>query len=128
MLGVSFPYFASVGNHDRVEWGGYQQKLVERLARIIPGATCAGDYGVNSACSYQGLFFILSGAGTLGTAHDTYIRDQLAQDNSIWRICSWHKNQRAMQVGGRRDEVGWEPYEECRKGRAIIATGHEHSY
>ena len=126
-LGVSFPYFASPGNHDTGAWGGYQQKLVERLSRI-PGATCVGDYGVNSACSYQGLFFILSGAGTLGNAHATYIRDQLAQDNSIWRICSWHKNQSAMQLGEKGDAVGWAPYEECRKGRAIIATGHEHSY
>ena len=33
-----------------------------------------------------------------------------------------------MQVGGKPDEVGWEPYEECRRGGAIIATGHEHSY
>ena len=25
-------------------------------------------------------------------------------------------------------EVGWGPYEECREGGAIVATGHEHSY
>ena len=33
-----------------------------------------------------------------------------------------------MQVGGKTDEVGWEVYDECRKGGAIVATGHEHSY
>lgn len=31
-------------------------------------------------------------------------------------------------MGGKSDETGWEVYEEARKGGAIIATGHEHSY
>ena len=35
---------------------------------------------------------------------------------------------RAMQVGGKSDEAEWGVYEESRKGGAIIATGHEHSY
>jgi hypothetical protein len=129
-LGANFPYFASIGNHDDSSWtgtNGYQAKLQARLSRIS-GASCSGDLGVNSACHYQGLFFILSGAGTMGSGHDVYIRDQLAQDNSIWSICSWHKNQRKMQVGGKSSDVGWLPYEECRLGGAIIATAHEHSY
>jgi len=54
--------------------------------------------------------------------------DQLAQTNALWRICSWHKDQRLMQVGGKGDEVGWGAYETCRQGGAIIATAHEHSY
>jgi hypothetical protein len=33
-----------------------------------------------------------------------------------------------MQVGGKSDEAGWGVYEESRRGGAIIATGHEHSY
>ena len=33
-----------------------------------------------------------------------------------------------MQLGKMKDEVGWGPYEACRKGGAIIATAHEHSY
>ena len=130
VLGPSFPYFASVGNHDVNAWAGaegYQQKLLDRLSRI-PGARCVGEYGVKAACTYQGLFFILSGAGTLGSGHAAYIREQLAGNDSVWSICSWHKNQRAMQVGGKSDEVGWGPYEACREGGAIIATGHEHSY
>ncbi len=127
ILGSGFPYFASIGNHDVVALDGYQQKLNERLTKIT-GANCSGDLGVKSSCTYQGLFFILSGAGTMGSGHDTFIKDQLLQDNSIWRICSWHKNMNAMQVGEKPDETGWEVYEECRKGGAIIATGHEHSY
>jgi hypothetical protein len=127
ILGPNFPYFASIGNHDLKAWSGYQGKLRARLNKI-DGAACTGDLGVKSACTYGGLFFILSGAGTMGSGHDAYIRDQLANDNSSWRICSWHKTQRLMQGGGKKDEVGWGAYEECRKGGAIIATGHEHSY
>ncbi len=33
-----------------------------------------------------------------------------------------------MQVGGKSDETGWGVYEESRRGGAIIATAHEHSY
>jgi len=33
-----------------------------------------------------------------------------------------------MQVGGKEDETGWGVYEEARKGGAVIATAHEHSY
>ena len=127
VLGPSFPYFASIGNHDLEQWPGYQQKLLERLDRV-EGATCSGDLGVNSGCSYKGLFIVFSGVGTLGAGHLDFIRDQLASDDSIWRICSWHKNQRLMQTGLKGDAVGWGPYEECRRGGAIIATGHQHSY
>lgn len=127
VLGPDFPYFASIGNHDTGAWTGYQQKLVDRLARI-PEATCTGDLGVKSSCSYKGLFFILSGVGTKDIDHEAYIRNELAQTTAIWRICSWHKNQRKMQIGGKNDGTGWGVYEACREGGAIIATAHEHSY
>ena len=130
ILGHDFPYFASIGNHDVSAWGNYQRKLQSRLDRIS-GARCTGDLGVNSFCTYRGLFFVLSGVGTLGSGHVSFIKEALASreaQEALWRICSWHKNQRLMQVGGKRDKVGWEPYEECRRGGAIIATGHEHSY
>ncbi len=132
VLGPDFPYFASVGNHDDGSsvWPAYQQKLTDRLA-LIDGAVCTfgtGGIGVKQSCTYNGLFFVLSGVGTLGSDHATYIQNEMAQDNSIWRICSWHKNMKAMQVGGKSDSTGWEVYEECRIAGAIIATGHEHSY
>ena len=103
VLGPAFPYFASKGNHD--SWSAYRQVLSARMA-LVPGASCSGDpsdLGIQSSCTYQGLFFILSGAGEASgpIAHDTYIRQQLAQDNSTWSVCSWHKNQSAMQVGGK---------------------------
>ena len=135
ILGADFPYFASPGNHDTGSWSGssgYQAKLIARLGKI-PEASCTGDYGVQSACTYKGLFFILSGAGTIPNNEDNpsqiaFITDQLAQTNATMRICSWHKNQNDMQVGSKSNEVGWGPYEACREGGAIIATAHEHSY
>jgi nitrous oxidase accessory protein NosD len=136
VLGSDFPYFASVGNHDCSDgvgctgpgdWSAYQQKLEARLERI-GDASCTGDLGVRSACSYKGLFFILSGAGIMGSDHDAYIRDQLTDNESTWKICSWHYNQRAMQPSNKGDSVGWGPYDECRKGGAIVATGHSHTY
>ena len=127
ILGSNFPYFASIGNHDDDAWPGYQQKLQARLARI-PDATCEGDLGIKSACRYQGLFFVLSGVGIMGSKHDQYIKKQLSDNHAIWRICSWHENQRLMQVGDKEDTVGWGPYEACRRGGAIIATAHSHTY
>lgn len=133
VLGANFPYLASVGNHDML-WHapkGYQDKLQARLDRINE-VSCSGDLGVQSVCTFRGLFFILSGIGTRISKNDpdhiAYIRKQLAQTNSIWRICSWHKSQKRMQVGGKGNEVGWKSYKACRKGGAIVATAHTHSY
>jgi hypothetical protein len=135
VLGDDFPYFATVGNHDTERWyapNGYQAKLWARLNKIGE-VRCSGDLGVRSACSYRGLFFIQSGVGTMPKTpdhpgHVSFIHNELTRSDAVWRICSWHKNQNAMQVGGKEDEVGWGPYEACRKGGAIVATGHEHSY
>jgi hypothetical protein len=135
VLGADFPYFVSIGNNDVRRWygpDGYQAKLQARLDRV-PEATCTGDLGVRSACTFRGLFFILSGIGTEpdepdDAYHVAYIRDQLAQSDARWKICSWHKNQSAMQVGNKDDEVGWAAYEACREQGAIVATAHTHNY
>lgn len=127
ILGEDFPYFASIGNHDEEEWENYQAKLEARLERVSD-AECTGDIGMNASCNFRGIFVVFSGVGTLGDDHEEFLEDQLTADTSRWRICSWHKNQRLMQVGGKGDEVGWEAYEICREQGAIIATAHEHSY
>ena len=127
ILGPDFPYFASIGNHDDDAWPEYQQKLRARLDRI-PEATCEGDLGIKSACKYKGLFFILSGVGIMGSGHETYIKEQLSSNHALWRICSWHANQKLMQIGDKKNETGWGPYEACRKGGAIIATADSHTY
>ncbi|MFQ6027041.1 MAG: GEVED domain-containing protein [Dehalococcoidia bacterium] len=136
ILGPNFPYFGAVGNHDVASWPVYQQLLQDRLDRVIQDGeevTCSGNYGETSSCTFRGLFFLLSGIGTIPPENDdvphvNYIRDSLAQNNALWKICSWHKNQTAMQVGGKGNEVGWNAYTECLLGGAMIATGHEHSY
>jgi hypothetical protein len=35
---------------------------------------------------------------------------------------------KSMQLGKKNDSTGWNVYEQCKMGGAIIATGHEHSY
>ena len=136
-LGANFPYFGSIGNHDCLmslpgcsgpgNWPDYQALLQARLDRI-PGASCTGDLGVNAACTYEGIFFVLSGVGTSSTGHETFIADSLGASDSDWRICSWHKVDELMQVGFYVTEVPLSTYDVCRAGGAIIATGHQHHY
>ncbi|NIR46632.1 MAG: hypothetical protein GWN99_19690 [Gemmatimonadetes bacterium] len=132
VLGIDFPYFVSVGNHDTGEWdgaGGYRDRMEARATRL--GFSWDGQLGERSALHFGGIHLLFGAPGTLGsdnTVYADYFDGRLAADTSTWRICSWHKNQRLMQVGGKSDDTGWEVYESCRAGGAIIATAHEHSY
>jgi len=132
ILGPCFPYFASVGNHDDQVFygpGGYQEMLANRMSCL--GLAWDGDLGARSTHTYQGILFVLTAPGVLGDGdldYAPYIRDQLAASAAIWRISSWHKLMEAMQVGGKSDDTGWDVYEESRRGGAVIATAHEHSY
>jgi hypothetical protein len=139
ILGADFPVFAVIGNHDVKVWPEYQRLFRERLERV-PGARCDGDFGVMSHCTYKGLFFTLSGVGiwpegggpadavAAQSGHAAYIGAAMSHARARWKICAWHKNQNAMQVGLKSDETGWQVYEVCRNAGAIIATAHEHSY
>ncbi|MCG8554610.1 MAG: metallophosphoesterase [Proteobacteria bacterium] len=131
VLGDTYPYFYSVGNHDTGNqgWSTYQQNMQKRLDKI-PEASCTGDLGVRSTCTYQGLMFILSGVGTVGNtmAHNRYISNELSKSDQLWEICDWHKNHTDMQVGGKSTEVEAATYKACLDGGAIVATAHEHSY
>lgn len=127
VLPPTFPYFALVGNHDLEAWDGYAAVLADRREGF-DGELCSGEVGVKEVCTFRGLRFLLSGVGTKGTDHETFLRTELAKPFDGWTICAWHKNQQLMQVGGKTDEVGWDAYEACREAGAIIATAHEHSY
>ena len=127
-LGPDYPYFASIGNHDLDSWTEYQANLVARLKRFGGDKNCTGDYGVNMACRWNGIYFVLSGAGTRGSNHANFIDSTFTGATDIWKFVSWHKNQRLMQIGGKSDETGWAVYDTTREHGAIIATGHEHSY
>ncbi len=129
ILGPDFPQIAVVGNHDLLGWpgtGGYYQFIRERLAKM--GVSVKGEAGVKCSFHYQGIFFVLTAPGLLGTGYPEFIRTQLTADTSIWKISAWHVNQALMQVGSKGDEAGWGVYEQSRLGGAIIATAHEHTY
>jgi len=127
VFGDDFPWFSLVGNHDVPKWNEYQKKIRTRIEKI-EGAECIGDIGVRSACSYKGIYFILSGFGTMGSGHEEFIREQLSDNDFLWKICAWHINEEIMQVGTKDDHIGWTNYNECRKAGAIIASADEHSY
>ena len=126
-LGDDFPYFVSVGDHDNLKWDEYQQKSYDRLKKN-PDVKCIGDLGVKSICTYKGLFFIQVRPDIKDSSHSSFIENQLNNNDHIWRICSWSKNMVDMQLGHKLSVVGWEVYENCKLGGAIIATAHEHSY
>jgi hypothetical protein len=136
VLGPDFPYFASVGNHDDGSWntgcsdaqGCYAEYLIDRMNAlgIVPDEPNLNDQ--KYAIQYQGLEMVFVGENGNNTEFAEFISDQLSGDPHIWKICSWHKNQTAMQMGSKGDEMSWGPYENCRQLGAIIATAHEHSY
>jgi len=138
ILGPRFPYFAAVGNHDRASWnsgcgnpdGCYAQFLSERMERlgVTPDHPDLNDqmYSID----YRGLKIVFVGErrSARDTTYAAYLQSQLAGDQHTWKICSWHKNQHVMQLGDKRDEMGWAVYETCKNNGAIVATAHEHSY
>ena len=129
VLGSDFPYFASIGHHDEKVWNDYQEKLYDRLKKI-PDAVCYGDLGVKSNCTYKGLFFILVAPGgyTNDSKYDSFIEKQLNDNDYTWMICSWHNDAYAMQQEVKPNKTGWEVYESCKNGGAIIANAHQHVY
>jgi predicted phosphodiesterase len=129
ILGPNFPYFASIGNHDINKWqgsGGYEEYLAKRMSRI--GVTWDGKLGIKSSLKFKGIFVIFVAPDVAESGHADYIEEKFGEDDSIWRISSWHKNMRDMQVEGKTDQAGWAVYEESRKAGSIIATAHAHTY
>jgi Calcineurin-like phosphoesterase len=135
ILGVNFPYFVSVGNHDVDKWPttatpSYARMQFDRLTRM--GVT-PDSLELNNqmySLTFKGLKVVFVGEqnGVGDAVYAPFIRAQLKSDDHIWKICSWHKNMNAMQVGDKTDDMGWGVYEACRENGAIIATAHEHSY
>ena len=116
-------YLGSDGNHD--DWAMYapffQQQITKRQSELtVTGTVASGNYAV----VYKGLKV----ANIQENGYVTFAKDQLTAADNIWKVCAWHKNQQAMQVGSKTDERGWQLYEDCRAAGALIMTGHEHSY
>lgn len=129
VLGAGYPYyFVSKGNHDTGDWSGYAAEFTKRWAKT--GAVL-DDPNLNDemwTLTYKGLQMVMVGQNGQNTAFANFINQKLTGDKHIWQICNWHKNQNAMQMGTKGNEMGWAVYENCRKLGAVIATGHEHSY
>jgi hypothetical protein len=121
VLGRSFPVFVARGNHDDSSW----QEHLARAARHLDGAVrTPGAHDANYGTVFRGLVIATIRKGDT----PANLLPFLENDDHIWKICSWHQNQAAMQVGEKGDEMGWDVYEACRRVGAIIETGHEHTY
>ncbi|MBU0731339.1 metallophosphoesterase [Patescibacteria group bacterium] len=127
VLGPDFPVFAIMGNHDESDWTAYRGYLNSRLANM-PGAECVGDLGRQSACTYNGLLFVTVDPGFSNKDHAAYLDQQLTGNDSDWKICLWHLNNRLMQVGDKETKVDIELYDTCRQAGAFTVSGHDHSY
>ncbi|KAL2917821.1 hypothetical protein HK105_202694 [Polyrhizophydium stewartii] len=133
VMGNRFPKFAVVGNHDVAEWytdkTGYRDRLTKQATKSRVLRNCVGDYGINMVCKFHGIVIVMSGIGTLGTDHATFIDQALSQHSDAkWKLCVWHKNQQKYQTGDKKDETGYLVYDTCRRHGAIVLTSHEHSY
>lgn len=135
----SIPLVMTKGNHEQAsDWTNKYGPLVSKYIAETSGMACTGqtgsEAGRNTACTYKGFRFILSDAGEEDSYEDTpgpntnFIYSNLATSTSIWKACTWHRNQSALTAGTKQNEVGWAPYEECRSQGAIIVNGHEHLY
>lgn len=128
-VGPGFAYFASVGNHDADKWTEYASYVKSHMDAVNVTLDDPDMADQKFAFSWKGLHFVFVGENGENEAFAEFIDAQLsAGDPGDWRICGWHKNQRAMQIGGKGDEMGWGVYEACREHGAIVTTGHEHSY
>ena len=129
IFGESFPYVVSLGHHDQDAWKQYQVKLSERIERN-PELICHGELGVKSNCTYKDLSFVLIAPGeyTSDDDYDEYVKNQLTENNSFWKICSMHNELTAMEYEKKIGKTGMEVFEACREAGAVIASGHLHLY
>jgi hypothetical protein len=128
VFGANYPFLISAGNHDW-DWDWTKEEtqrvIYDRAEKL---GTCKGFTGTNMVCTFKGVTIVHVAPGVTNEMHDEFIAQAFAAYPSRWRICVWHKNQNKMQLGNKKDEAGWQVYEECRRQGAIIQTGHDHQY
>lgn len=131
-LPSSVPVFAALGNHDIEEVAEYQYVLASRLRTTQAIQSCRGVVGYQMACDYKSIKIITSAVGTIGNQsdHEDFLRKTLHEydEDDAWKICVWHKTQKAFQIGEKQDDTGYEVYDICRRYGAIIFNGHKHAY
>jgi hypothetical protein len=126
-LGHGFPYFLAQGNHDLATWSGLAEHGLEHLRASGAVTDSPNLLDPRFALVFRGASLIFMGE-TVASDDPGRIVERFSRDQHLWKICVWHKNQTAMQVGGKGDGTGWGVYEACRQMGAFIVTGHEHSY
>ncbi len=136
VLGHDYPYLLAVGNHDDGAWvypqppGAYSYTghMSEHLLTngIVVDDPDHSDQKYST--EFMGLRIVVVGENGNNAEFAQFVDDELDPADTRWKICHWHKNQTAMQAGGKGNEMGWPLYEACRTNGAIIITGHEHSY
>ncbi|MFK7997608.1 MAG: metallophosphoesterase [Granulosicoccus sp.] len=134
ILGRDFPVLMVVGNHENYEWQKYHQWQKDKLWRV-DDIECQGEVSIKAYCTYKNIGVVQVSPGITeveGISGDDgypdYITQKLSSDKSTWRFCSWHKNMRDMQAGGKGDSTGWGVYQNCLAQGGLVVNGHEHSY
>jgi hypothetical protein len=123
----NIPYFISKGNHD-VDWGNYGSMLKTKFGTWGITSENNDPTTKNYSVVWKGLKMVFVDDTNSAGDRAAYAQNRLANDAHIWKICSFHKNQRASNVGPKSDEMGWAIYENCRNAGAIVAQGHSHTY
>lgn len=143
VFGENFPVFVTVGNHDTGIYTEYQEVVQDRYERyrqsvagLDPLTTllCDGMIGVNSKCSFFNMALFFNGLGS-SCSNDDFLNEDLSEglaaadsQDVVWRLVYIHKNQRLLQTGGKRDEVGVEAFENSLRYGAYVLNSHEHTY
>jgi len=133
-LGENFPVLTGVGNHENFEWALYQRYIKNRIDRV--GAlSCTDNPGVKAHCQFGNIEIVQVSPGineVIGVRPEDnypgYIADKFSGTSNKWRICSWHKNMRAMQTGNKSNSTGWGVYRSCLNAGAMITVAHSHAY
>lgn len=133
-FGPDFPVLVVAGNHENFEWPLYQsltKRRIERSGKV----SCNGDFGVKAVCQFENIDIVQVSPGIYevdGVEGDDdyadFIRSSFSGTSDRWRICSWHKNQNALQTGSKGDSTGWDVYSACLDAGAMVAVAHEHAY
>ena len=91
-------------------------------------------FGIQTACSFENIDFILSGVGlppyTLDIAHSDYINTKIQASEADWKICGWNKANFDLRTGSKGKEINLITgfYEYCKESGAIVMTGLENNY
>jgi len=123
------PYFVAKGNHDTDWKDGFAPGLRKRMSAWGVKPESGEPASINYSVVYKGLKIVMVGdEETSPTTRADYVKARLERDRHLWKVCAWHKNQRASNVGPKNDEMGWAIYEHCRAAGAIVAQAHSHTY